>query len=92
MWLNKFVVKSNVCAKPHYSYTQPLANIKENTEPKPLNSKTVECVLSVDNCKSRKQFKLCSKGVIKFHNLSICHHFDFDLKTLSYQLVCSFKG
>ncbi len=24
MWLNKFVVKLNVCAKPHYSYTRPL--------------------------------------------------------------------
>ena len=35
-------------------------------KPKPLNSKTVECVLSVDNRKSRKQFKLCSKGVVKF--------------------------
>ena len=33
MWLNKFVVKSNVCAKPHYSYTQSLVAIVGTTFP-----------------------------------------------------------
>lgn len=36
MWLNKFVLKSNICAKPHYSYTQPLCAIALSLSCKPL--------------------------------------------------------
>ena len=42
MWLIKCVVKLNVCAKPHYSYTRPLS---------------ANCVTQVTNNKRIKQEK-----------------------------------
>lgn len=41
MWLIKFIYKSKVCAKSHYSYTRPLAQFtyssKQSTCPKAIN-------------------------------------------------------